>query len=223
MLRIRPSKSVLLCLISVAVVMLAVCGFTYRNRACKLHALKLQIESRQEKLANSEQIAKRLSVVEQDYLDAQAKLGVLEQGVSTKAYVPTLLRQIEDLGKSVNLRVAGVRPKPAPPARPTVTPTPSGEKAQAPAPKPDPYDRLDIDIEINGKYWDVLKFLQGITSFPKIIAINSVQMSPIGQPTEVASPTLCVRLNTTAFILKESARQRKDNSPREAGGDSRQT
>jgi len=222
MFRIKPSKNALICLVSVAVIMLPVCGFTYRNRACKLHALRLQIESRQEKLANSEQIAKRLSVVEQDYLDAQAKLGVLEQGVSTKAYVPTLLRQIEDLGKSLNLRVAGVRPK-APEVRPFVAATPAGEKTQAPAKKPDPYDKLDIDIEINGKYWDVVRFLEGITSFPKIIAINSVQMSPMGQLTEVASPVLCVRLSTTAFILKESAQQTKGNSGREANGDSRQT
>lgn len=50
-----------------------------------------------------------------------------------------------------------------------------------------------------------MRFTRLITSFPKIITVNSVQMSPTTQIKEVKSPVLSVRLNTTAFILKDES------------------
>lgn len=213
--QIKPTKKSFLGLAALAVVLLFVCCFAYCNQASKLRTLHAQMAEKQDRLANSEQIASRLSVVEQHYLDAQAKLGALEQGVSTKAYVPTLLRQVEELGKSVNLRVVGVRPKPVVDSPQRTAASEGGAKQTAPK-KPEPYEKLDIDIEINGKYSDVVQFLYRITSFPKIIAVNSVQMSPVGQPMKIASPVLSVRLSTTAFILKESAARAGDDTKRKA-------
>lgn len=218
MLWIKPSKKSLLCLAGCAVLLLLLCCFTYYNLASRLRALDVQIVQKADKLENSEEIARRLSVVEQRYLTAQSELSVLEQGVSTRAYVPTLLRQIEDLGKSVSLRVVGVRPKPLE-DRPA-PPKSEAEGKQKTAKKPEPYDKLEIDMDVNGKYYDVMRFLYKITSFPKIIAVNTVQITPAAQPGEIASPTLSVRLGTTAFILKESAGQADRSTERraEAGG-----
>ena len=204
MFRIRPSKTALIWLASAAVVLLLLCSMTYCKQASKLGSLKSQITEKQGRLADSEQMAKRLSAIEERYLDAKVELDILEQGASTRAYVPTLLRQIEELGKSVNLRVVGVRPKPQKP-KVVVAQTTDREKQQAAAEKPDPYEKLDIDIEIDGEYWDVVRFTRLITSFPKIITVNSVQMSPTTQIKEVKSPVLSVRLNTTAFILKDES------------------
>ena len=201
--RIKPSKKALICLAALAFVLLLACGFTYHKGASKLHALEVRIKEKQEKLADSEQVAKRLTVAEQNYLDAQATLGALEQGVSTKAYVPTLLRQVEDLGKKVNLRVVGVRPRPVEQTPVSAPATEDKEKAPKPK-KPEPYDKLDIDLELKGKYWDVVRFLEEITCFPKIITVNDVQISPVGQSMDTSSPLLAVRLSTTAFILKNT-------------------
>ena len=204
--RIKPSKKALICLVLVAVVFFLISGLTYFNRVSRLHDLQVKLYDKQEKLADSENMARKLEAVEARYLDAQSKLSVLEEGVSSRAYVPTLLRQLEELGKNVNLRVAGVRPM-VENKRSVVRPAGNqeGEQAQAKAKKPEPYDKLDINIEINGKYWDVVRFLYEITSFPKIIAVREMQISPVGETREIASPVLSVKLSTTAFILKESA------------------
>ena len=209
MLQIKPSKKSLACLIAVAAVVLVAGGFAYVNLAARHGVLDKQIRAKEQKLANSEEITRRLFAVEQDYLDAQAKLGALEHGVSTRAYVPTLLRQIEALGKGVNMRVAGVRPKPviesSPPPSSPASSADGDKKAVVVRKSPDPYDKLDIDIEVRGKYSDVMRFVYEITSFPKIIAVNSMQINPVGGKRVVSgSPMLSVRLGTTAFVLKET-------------------
>lgn len=207
MLQIKPSKKSLICLIAIAGVVLLVGGFGYWNLATKHGALDKQIKGKEQKLASSEEITRRLYAVEQDYLDAQSKLGALEHGVSTKAYVPTLLRQIESLGKGVNTRVSGVRPKIVVEAPPPPSTGADGEKKKVVRKAPEPYDKLDIDIEVRGKYSDVMRFVYKITSFPKIIAVNSMQISPVGgQRKVIGSPVLSVRLGTTAFVLKEKPR-----------------
>lgn len=223
MFQIKPSNKSLLCLGVVAVLLLVVCSFAYWNLSRRHGVLNKQIVQKEEKLSNSEVITRRLYTVEQDYMAAQAKLGALEQGVSTKSYVPTLLRQIEELGKSVNMRVVGVRPKPVV-ATPPPPPTSSDDSKKVVVRKPDPYDKLDIDVEVKGKYMDVMHFLHKVTSFPKIIAVNSVQMSPEGgQKEELVSPLLSVRLGTTAFILKESAKSNRSDDARKADAGSGRT
>lgn len=226
MFRIKPSKQSLLCLIGVGVLLLSLSGFCYWNFAGKIGKLNAEIAKKEQKLAGSEETSRRLVRVEAEYTSAQVRLGALEQGVSTKSYVPTLLRQIEELGKSVNMRVVGVRPKvtvEAPP--PVVASTDNkGEKIKVAPKKPEPYDKLNIDIEVNGKYNDVARFLYKVTSFPKIIAVNSVQISPINDVGNgFDSPSLSVRLSTTAFILKQpkdTADKRKTNEQQTANAGS---
>jgi len=204
MFPIKPSKRILIGLVIISAILFLGMGFGYWSMATKLHKLHVEVAKKQEALANSEQTARRVDVVREEYSNAVAQLRFLEQGVSTKAYIPTLLRQVEELGRDVNLRVVGVRPQVAQekPALP-----PGGEetkKAPKVAPKPEPYDKLDIDLEIQGKYWDVASFLYRITSFPKIIAVRSIQASPVSQmETGSGSPILSVKLSTRAYILKD--------------------
>ena len=83
MFQIKPSKKSLLCLGVVAILLLLVCSFAYWNLAGRHGVLNKEIVQKEQKLSNSEEIMRRLYAVEQDYLDAQTKLGALEQGVST--------------------------------------------------------------------------------------------------------------------------------------------
>jgi len=209
----------------IAVMLFGVCGFTYYNRASKLGVLENDIKKKEARLADSEKIARQLTDVESQYQQAQTNLGILEKGVSTKAYVPTLLRQVETLGRSMNLRVLGVKPKaiveaPPPAAPPDGEPGKSDDKTKKPVvavKKPDPYEKLSIDLEVSGKYWDVVKFVEAITQFPKIIAVNSVQIAPANNSAKgPGSPELSVRLNATAFILKEPVADKKTSDTREA-------
>jgi Tfp pilus assembly protein PilO len=204
---IKPSKRVLLFLVLIAGGMLLCCVLAYYKTSSRLDKLQAEVKAHMTALANSKLTAKQLLTEEQAYKDDQLTLDVLERGVSTKAYVPTLLRQMEDLGKSSKLKVVGLKPKPLPPAPPVRSSAQSdkskGSAATKVAPKSDPYDKLPVEIDVVGKYWDVVSFLEKVASFPKIIAVEDIQVTPQPDVNKRGSPMLTVKLDATAFILKE--------------------
>jgi len=203
MLKIRATKNTLIVLSCIAALILFGCiGMCIRGSS-NLQAMEAQVKEKQDLLANSKRTARMLEDVEREYADSQMKLSALEKGVSTKAFVPTLLRQLEDLGRTSHLRVVGVRPKPAVEAPKTAAaPGPDGKPAAQAVAKPEPYDKLDVDVEVTGKYWDVVGFLKKLTAFPKIVAVSGIQVSPLPDGKKAGSPQLSVKLSVTTFILK---------------------
>ena len=163
---------------------------------------------------DSQTIAQTQRDSENRYIDTRAQIRFLESSVATQSYVPTLLKQIDHLGKSVNLRVIGVRPKIDGSAR-LKKPAPvegdksasgssaAGTAAAAKPEPPKPYDELSIDLQLEGNYMNALDFLYRLTSFPKIIAVNTVQMTPVGVIGLVGSPKLTIDINVTAFVFKQ--------------------
>lgn len=202
-------KRMLIGVVCAGVLVLVACGFLYSNRSGKLHAVQVELNNKQSQMDSSAKIAARLPVARREFMEAQAQLGFLEQGVSSKAYVPTFLRQVEELGKKNHLQVAGVRPKQEEVKPPVVAASQADsddKKKNQPVAKPkppEPYDKLTLDIEMKGKYWDVVRFMHEITSFPKIVAVNEIQIAPESRFDITGSPKLTIRFNATAFILKD--------------------
>lgn len=211
-------------LIVVAVVILFGGILAYVGVAGKLKTLTTEMQAKQKRVAESEQIAQKLEKSKLDYLDARSQVRYLEASVSTQEYVPTLLKQLEHLGASVNLKVTGVRPAPMS-AKPVVQRSigsgkqasegnidkASEEKtgpqgAEKPKEQPSPYDQIVIDVEAQGHYMSALDFLYRLTSFPKIIAVNEIAMDPpSGSRLDqaYANPALKIKLKLTAFVLKD--------------------
>jgi len=185
----------------------------------------------EKQVKDSQTIAQTQRDSENRYIDTRAQIRFLEASVATQAYVPTLLKQIERLGKSTKLRVIGVRPKMENPALKKRPSAEEGDKAASAdsatgAPKmkeppPKPYDELSIDLQLEGNYMNALDFLYKLTSFPKILAVNSVQMIPSGGPGVIGSPRLTIDINVTAFVFKETPpsadKKQQTESARSAG------
>lgn len=207
-------------LIILAVVIFFGCVLTYMAAAGKLHAVATELKSKEQKVADAERVAKTLEESRLRYLDTRAQIRYLESSVSTQAYVPTLLKQLEQLGKSVKLKVLSVRPQPIAQTNAPVRRLSSGAQASQgnvesaseqkagsstaqPVTVEKPYDELPIDLELEGGYMSAMQFLYGLTSFPKIIAVNRVELSPVGAAEAFNSPKLSIRLNITAFVLKD--------------------
>lgn len=211
MVRIKASKRTLHVLTGTAIVLFIGCGFMYFNRQSKLENMDRELAKAQSSLMNSHETVAKLDEAENDYRAAQAKLSVLEDGVSSKNYVPTLLRQLEELGKQNNLHVMAVRPKApevTPPAAAGSDKSSSGSKT--PSKDIPPYDKLDVDIEVNGSYASAVHFLQALTSFPKIIAVKNVQITPLTDDKKKGGlAPLSVKFSATAFIMKEDTGEKK--------------
>ena len=161
----------------------------------EIGSLDQHITARQTELTSSEKIAVDLDKVMQTDAETRSQLRFLETSVTAGEYVPTLLHQTEDLAKSVNLQVGSIRPTLEP------APKPPTDKDALKKFKPQPYDKLHLDVDVTGKYWDVARMLYRLTEFPKILAVESLQVSPSAGAMTGVAPTLSVHLKLTGFIF----------------------
>lgn len=84
MLKIKPSKRLLIGLIVASSFVFIASGFGYWNRSAALNKIQAEVMKKQQALEDSEKTAKRLERVEAEYEDARMKLACLEQGFLQK-------------------------------------------------------------------------------------------------------------------------------------------
>jgi Tfp pilus assembly protein PilO len=187
----------------------------------RLNDAKAQLAAKEREVEDSQQIASRLADAEAEFRSTAEQLGTLEKAVSTRAYVPTLLGQLEDLAAQTHLQVITVRPDENPVTPPTAKKPEEGADsskeggdasaggksgtAGQKAEPPKPYTSLPINIQVAGKYWDVMSFLYKVTTFPKILAVGSVTVEPSAPAETPGSPKLLAKLKVTAFIFKDDS------------------
>lgn len=123
--------------------------------------------------------------------DCQALLTHLEQGVPDHAYLPTMLSELEKVGKDNGIEVTGVKPilRPAPPKK-------EGEKAQKKT-----YELLDIEVKGRGKFDAVRKFITAMNVFPKVVAARTVGLVPKTASGQEWSDELDITVELRAFVF----------------------
>jgi Tfp pilus assembly protein PilO len=194
---LKPSRKTCITLGGImGLLLLSSCGL-YVWQSGEIARLNDQVLAKQAELNSSEKIARNLEAVRTVNVQTRSELRFLESSVTEGQYVPTLLKQTEDLAKSTVLKVASLRPtlEPAPP--------PPADKEQLKKFTPQPYDKLHIDMDVSGKYWDVARMLYRLTEFPKILTVESMQVTPpASQSAKTAgAPELLVRMKLTGFIF----------------------
>lgn len=210
-LSLKPTQKGVTVMAIAAVVIFVGCLLACLGAFAKVREVDGERYKVAKQVKESQTIAQTQRDSQNRFIDTRAQIRFLESSVATQDYVPTLLKQIEHLGRSVNLKVVGVRPKiDNAPKIATPPPAEAGKSASAadgtPAPKPEPpkpYDELSIDLRLEGSYMNALDFLYRLTSFPKIIAVNSVQMAPTEVMGLVGSPKLTIDISVTAFVFKQ--------------------
>jgi Tfp pilus assembly protein PilO len=223
----KATTHTLLILAGSALLLFILGVFIYVGCSKQLVSVEKDLAEKQRLVDDSKKIAARLIESQQQLQQAQLELGCLETSVATYQYVPTLLKQLEQLGKSNNLRVLSVRPKPAPPA----PPPPIKKTSEDPQAAPElsskngdsgkstetvkPYEELSIDVEVEGTYWNTRNFVNHLTKFPKIISVKSIQIIPSGIVTSSRqSPKLSVIFNVTAYIFPLNSTPATYNNPK---------
>lgn len=139
--------------------------------------------------------------------DYKSQLQHLELAVPNLAYVPTLLTELESLGKQHNIAVTGVRPIVENRVQRSVD-----DKAAGTTVKKAPYQEMSIDITGRGSYENVMQMVEALKKFPKIIAIQTVGLQPrrqTGDPQQDANTAgvvldATVRIKAYLFPMPES-------------------
>lgn len=136
------------------------------NEEEKVAALRTQVKDEKTIQAQVEDSAKKLS-------DASTQLSHLEQGIPDAAYVPTMLAELEKTGQASGMAITGVRPMPK--VQPVKKDDSSGQAQQA---QRKAYDEQSIEVKGTGNYDSVMKFVQALNSFPKIVATRTLTIVP---------------------------------------------
>src|SRR5947208_2942889 len=146
--RLKPDRNSAVLLAAVLVVLVAGGGALFYQQESSLTAVTQQLKEKEKQRDESARLASRLAETEVRFKEDTDRLRFLESSLPSMAYVPTLLKQIEQVGKDTKNVVRGVRPEigAKAPVRAAVRRTdpeaqdgggPKEEKPKA----PEPYDR----------------------------------------------------------------------------------
>ena len=151
----------------------------------------LRREARDEKTVRAE-LAKTQAAIG----ELSAKLRHLEEGVPSFAYIPSMTRELETVGRADGLEVLGIRPMVSPPSGDDKEPK-GAKKA---------YEELTIAVRGRGSYGAVKRFLQGLTRFPKIVEVRTLTLAPKTEPGKTdAAPKLDADITIRAYAFKDAA------------------
>lgn len=194
-------------LIGAGALILVIGGIILFLMNSKINDMQAAVSAKETQVGSNEQVAERYQQTLTQYNETLAHTQFLEASVSAKSFVPTLLKQLQDLATATHLTVNTVRPGQvaAPvPAAPKPADGDSGASTDVKKAPPPPYDTLDIQVDVTGSYANSAAFLYGLTQFPKIVSVTSAQMQPDAATTQPGGPpSVKTSLHLTAFVFHE--------------------
>lgn len=190
----EPMKSVILLALAVVLIGGGLVYWQWGNRS----AAEARVAAVQQKMPDEQQLQNDLTKSQTDLEGYKSRLEHLEKSLPTVAYVPTLLKELETLGKESNIAVTGVRP-----IAPTVI---DGEDEAK------PYKELEIDITGQGSYRAVMTMVASLRTFPKVLAVKTVNLQP-RQDLQSKTNELDATVRLKAYMFKS-----EDESGAEAEG-----
>ena len=191
---LRPSKQTAIIFGSlIGVLLLATAGYSSWQYTAQQENDAV-IRTKTQQVQDSQVVAKQLDAKEAEFAQVQGRIGRLETSVSETEYVPTLLKQIERLAKENKLRIDGQQQAfeaaPEPPAD-----VEARKKFVV-----QPYDKEIITLRVQGRYWNIARFLYSLTEFPKILSVDKLEFRPQGEEAN-KSPLLSVTVSMTRRVL----------------------
>ena len=156
-----------------AFVVLALGGGATYFQYQAVQTVKGEVAALESQVPSQKDLEKSLSESKAKLTEYQQKLAHLELSVPDVAYIPTLMKELETMGKSHGIKVTGVRPAPQQFMQPA-GPAQEGKKE-----KKKEYDEIEIEVKGRGKYENVKALLDSLQKFPKVLAVKTVSITPI--------------------------------------------
>lgn len=168
------------------------------------------IDSLRKELRDEKEVQKELADSKKKVDDLKFKLQHLEEGVQQYAYIPTMMKELEDYGKVNKIQIVQIKPIIMPQ-------TPGKDKDER---RKNAYEEMNVSVKCRGSYEDSLRFLQAIKVFPKIVAVRTVSLSPHtdNSTKKTGKPVLDLELELRAYAFKDDQQDTKTASTDAQGG-----
>jgi len=147
-------------------------SYIYLPRNEKIQQLDQQISTLQEKIAEGRRIAARLDELKKEYQELTARLQFVEVLLPTEKEIPEFLVLLEDTMEEFNINFNNFSPQ---------------NLAQD---KDAIYARLPIKMTYTADYFEIIKFLDRLENFPRIVDIQDLRINPTGENAENINVTM---------------------------------
>lgn len=130
----------------------------------------------------------------------KSQLSTLDGVLVDYTYIPTYLTQLQKTAKDTGNTLRVIAPLEPRPFDPTGSPIVKG-KAGKPSPRGDKsasgYWTMQINLTVESDYVSVLKFLDALRTFPKLVYVRTVSLQPAGRD---GSNRVTANIETYAII-----------------------
>lgn len=140
-----------------------------------------------------EEVEAELKATEEELEKYEVKLAHLERSVPPSAYVPTMLSELESLGRRNRIQVTGVRP--------VAQQRQSARDKEVEGQTKKAYEEIEIDITGTGQYNDVMSLVMELKQFPKIVAVRTVSLTPKKEAAAASMGILESTIRLRAFVF----------------------
>ncbi|MER3496675.1 MAG: hypothetical protein C4320_07850, partial [Armatimonadota bacterium] len=192
-MKFQPNPKMLF--LASGVVAVAGAGLVYTTYM-GLSEAEARVAALRQQARDEKAVRRELASAASDIAVLRAKLRHLEEGVPPFAYVPSMAKELELTGRSHGLEILGVRPMPDPAAKKD-----AGDRKSAP-----PYQEMIIAVKARGSYGSVMRFVQSLTTFQKIVAVRMLTLSPkVKSDNPMGAPSLDADIEIRAYVFKDAA------------------
>lgn len=190
--RVNPTTYMALTAVSV-VAGVGLCGMTWSS----LGDEQMKLASLEKEVRNETELTTELTETQHKIEATKLELKHLESGISDIAYIPTMLIELQKVCRETGINDLAVRPLPEPPKDPK-----KKEERKL-------WQQIDLEVSGTGDYPSVLKLMDTLKQFPKIVGVKEVSLLPkIDQgpePTGLVTATIKI----SAYAFKEKATEKK--------------
>jgi type IV pilus assembly protein PilO len=156
----------------------------------------------QSQVDSNSQLETELALLEQQYKDLpqkQAELSALRTQLPQAPELPSYIRQLQDLGKQSGVVLQSMTPAVA--ASIGVPPI-----AGSTALQPDALAAINVDIVVEGTYFEVTKFINDLETTERYTLVGGLNISESENGDDTASdPLLAATLNARIFLVPTAA------------------
>jgi len=159
--------------------------YIYQPRKQRIEQLDKDIQITAQKIEQGKQIAARLGPLKEEYAALKEKLSFLEVMLPKEKEIPDLLVMIQDTMDEFKVDFTNFTPQNI-----------SWEKERI-------YGKMPISMNLTANYFDLIGYLDRIENLPRIIDVQSLNISKGGRDTN----KLNISINMLTYVL------RKEGSP----------
>lgn len=178
-LRQKPLIKVLVLVVILGAIIGLYWQFLYRPVQAEIKAIEPELNQLKAELAAKKEIVKEKDRYIAELEETRAKLYVALKQLPDKSEIPTLLENVSSLGTAAGLQFKLFKPMP--------------EIAK------NFYAEIPVDIQVDGKYRDVVNFFDSVSKMPRIVNIVDIK---IGNPKRDAGGGILLSTSCNAVTYK---------------------